>query len=87
MPFKIEINKLNTQFEDIKHKVSNEGMLPLFAQFEVEDMLKIAKQHYSLWKNLPGVEEDIIEEIRTLVNEMKQYLDDLFDMIEIARNM
>ena len=86
MPFKSEINKLQTQFEDIKDRVNNEGLLYLFAQFEVEDMLKIAKQHYALWKNLPDMDQDVIEEIRALINQMKQYLDYLFDMIEISRN-
>lgn len=86
MPYKDTINQIQMQFENIKDKVSNEGMMYLFAQFEVENLLKKAKQHYSLWKNIQFVDDSYLEEMFVLITQMKEFNDDLFDLMEMERN-
>ncbi len=82
--FEIEINKINTQLEEIKNKV-NDGMTYYFAQFEVEKLLKEANVKFVVWSSFDFVDKEYILSLKSLINQVSQFLQDLNDLIEIEK--
>lgn len=85
MPFINEINKLRNRLEDIKEKVSNEEIICYFAKDHVEKLFEEEKRLKVILQEL-NVERKIIKKIDCLINETKQFVDDIIDIIEVERN-
>ena len=77
------ISRFQNRLGKIQDKV-DEGLLYLFAQFEVEDLLKDAIQTRTLLEKA-GIDRDLRTELDVVINQISQYLEDLKDLIEIEK--
>ena len=74
--FEYKITSINKKFENIKNQVAD-GMTYLQAEWAVEDLLKEAEQAVLFMS-----EKAVVKAMKTLINELKQYLFDIQGMIE-----
>ena len=78
-------NAIGNRLESIKENVSNEEIICYFAQDRVENLLKEEKRLKVIFQEM-NIENEIIDNINTLIYETKQFLSDIVDMIDIEKN-
>lgn len=78
------INQYKNRLENIKEKVRNEEIICYFAKEPIEKLLKEEKRLKIVFQEM-SAENEIIEEVDSLIYETKQFLKDIINIIDIER--
>lgn len=79
-----EINKLKFDFKKIKEAVENEDVPCYFAKSRVNTLLKKEKRLKVVFQEMDA-ENEVINEINSLIYETNQFLKDIVNIIDIER--
>jgi len=85
-PYKKEIDRLQDSLETIQQKVSNKKLTYLFAKLETEKLLEDAEKTKELLTS-HAAHKKVINKLETVINQIKQFIEDLSSLMEIKTTL
>jgi len=79
------VNDLENKLSVLQDKISNDAIYAYLHQNDVVNLLEEAKRLKIYFTSLK-VNEEIISELTSLINRIKQFYEDVLDIIELRRN-